>query len=988
LSSCITKKVRVAAYCRVSKNIEEQKSSIKIQMEAYDRIIHENNDWEIVEIFADPGRTGTNMKRRPQFQKMMANARAGKIDMILVKSASRFARNTVDLLNTVRELNSMGVGVYFEKERINSLHIHSEMLLTVYAAFAQEESRNISENMKHGIRQRFEMGIPKWALVYGLACDGHDHWTINEEEADVVRSIFQMVLEGLGTEKIACHLNEKRVSGPNHVGKESPWYGTTVRNIVQNEKYVGDVCMQKYCSVNRMVNGEYRFHDSVRNNIIDQYYVENHHPAIVSRDVFEDANMVLCMRNVHRGAVQYPYYGRLRCPYCGNAMVRIPTGFGKASHSWICGGEGEGIYYHERTKCALYFVKEPYLSRSVRKIILNHDVPDLQMADAKRLKEVQEILRVRETIEFIDLKKLVRSISFPDWDTVEITWVWGEKSRGEYRVDRPSDYPDPTIRKINGRNMIGPFELTSCSLQQVMNSVETLPARVSRVQIILPKEAGNMESPFVGVDVISRYEKSVKHSKVLPCGHRSAEYYPIDRAKDTPKKSIIPTVCAADGLAVAAPDRIEEENTRSELDAYKKEIFKIYHEAKPVLRADGSTRDEKHLRVAAYARVSTLKEDQEESYETQVDYFQNYIENNPEWENVGVYTDKGKSGRGVENRSGLKIMLEDAKSGKIDIILIKSISRFFRNCYKAQETLQILGDCNVEVKFLEGNISSMDPNATMIIQLLTSIAENESWSISENVKWGYAKRAEQGIRRIGNNHVWGYDEIDGVLIPNENADAVRMAFELFAAGAGYKDIRKKYDELDVTTMRSHNAFTTENLRRMFRNEIYVGDRLLQKKPPADSNPNASKKYPKSYESIYVKNDHEAIVRREIWDAVQRKMNRRKEIANLGLRTVGEPHVLLGKVFCGKCGSFMKPDKRRYRGELRITWKCDRWIKHNKGKTSKSCKQSISDKLLLKEVDRVIGCDTDESECFGIETYNEIERVEVLDRRVRVIMRNS
>ena len=161
------KQLRVAAYCRVSKDIEEQESSMATQMMAYERIINQHPEWTLVGIYADKGKTGTNTKKRTEFNRMTDDAKEGKIDLILVKSVSRFSRNTVDLLKTIRELKDYGVGVYFEKENLDTSTLNSELLLTVFAAFAQEESFSISENMRRGMRQRFKLGIPKVSQVYG-----------------------------------------------------------------------------------------------------------------------------------------------------------------------------------------------------------------------------------------------------------------------------------------------------------------------------------------------------------------------------------------------------------------------------------------------------------------------------------------------------------------------------------------------------------------------------------------------------------------------------------------------------------------------------------------------------------------------------------------------------------------------------------------------------------------------------------------------------
>ena len=474
------KTIKVAAYCRVSKDIEEQETSIQTQMESYDRIIREHQGWELAGIYADKGKTGTIRAKRPQFEKMIADAKAGKIDMILAKSASRFARNTVDLLTVTRELKDYGVGVFFEKEKINTLSLQSEMLLTVYAAFAQEESRSISENMKRGIRQRFEIGIPKFAMIYGLERTGKDEWGIVEEEAAVIRTIFELAVQGYGSDSIAEYLNEKGVPGPCQTRETKGWYQTTILEMIRNEKYAGDCCMQKYYTVDHLS------HESVRNteSKVQQYYAKDHHPAIVPRGIFEEANCVTMMKASTRGVIMYPYYGRLLCPHCGKPMVKANLGIGKNPTGWLCGGMDIGTLYTERTKCPPYWVKEPFLTNSVREAILGLEWEDMTPADAAMVREVQEELKTRETVEYGDLRKLVQSMTFPDWDTLEVTWVWGEKSRAGYSVSTPVEYPSLQLRWENGACMVGPMEITNNNVAQIEKAFETRIAKVKNVQII------------------------------------------------------------------------------------------------------------------------------------------------------------------------------------------------------------------------------------------------------------------------------------------------------------------------------------------------------------------------------------------------------------------------------------------------------------------------------------------------------------------------
>lgn len=215
--------------------------------------------------------------------------------------------------------------------------------------------------------------------------------------------------------------------------------------ILQNEKYAGDSLMQKYYTSNHLE------HDSTPNKelLVEQYYKEGTHDALVSRDVYEDANRVMMMRDLKRGPDQYPYYGRLLCPYCGKPMVKVNTGHGRIPAGWICGGDCKGELYEERSGCPIYCVKDPYLSEAVINAIMSLDD---EREDARWVKEQ---IRKRPTVEFGYLKKLVKHITFDGWDILKIEWVWGEVTEVPFEVTRAADYPDLTL---NG-NRIGHFTL-------------------------------------------------------------------------------------------------------------------------------------------------------------------------------------------------------------------------------------------------------------------------------------------------------------------------------------------------------------------------------------------------------------------------------------------------------------------------------------------------------------------------------------------------
>ena len=289
-----------------------------------------------------------------------------------------------------------------------------------------------------------------------------------------------------------------------------------------------------------------------------------------------------------------------------------------------------------------------------------------------------------------------------------------------------------------------------------------------------------------------------------------------------------------------------------------------------IIRRIAPRKELRKPRVAAYARVSTATEEQAESYATQVDYYTRLIRQSAQWEYVGVYADRAKTATSAEHRPEFQRMLADARAKRFDLLLVKSISRFARNVVDAQRYLHELTRYDVEVRFETEAISSFDPAAEVVFNLLAIIAQQESKNKSEHVRWTYRKLAEQGVRHIGSNRALGYDEVRGALTPNGDAWIVRLLFEQYAAGVGVSQIAKRLNEAGARRLRSDKPFSAAVLYPLLRNEIYVGDRLLQKTAPR----NYLTKRPDStlpYTSHYIRDDHEGIVSRETWERVQARV---------------------------------------------------------------------------------------------------------------------
>lgn len=338
-------------------------------------------------------------------------------------------------------------------------------------------------------------------------------------------------------------------------------------------------------------------------------------------------------------------------------------------------------------------------------------------------------------------------------------------------------------------------------------------------------------------------------------------------------------------------------------------------------------------KVAAYARVSTMKEEQAESFETQMNYFTTFIQSVDHWEFVKVYADEGFSGVSAEKRPGFMQMIADAKEGKIDLILVKSISRFARNSLEAQTYMHLLKEHNVEIRFEREEISSFDPQAEMIFNFLVIIAQEESKSISENMKWSFRKKAKQGIRHVGNNHVLGYDEVDGVLTPNGDAWIVKLIFTEYAAGKSVREIVDELERQGVKTLRGKDRFHPDTLLGMLHNEVYKGDRLLQKEPHTNVLTHRPEKGT-PYTSYYIECDHEPIVSKELWDEVQVVLATPKDRSKTRNKN---SHYLRGKVICGECGNpFVRVKRSNAHGVFR-TWICS---DRKAGKNGEGCQCRI------------------------------------------------
>ncbi len=313
-----SRKRRVAAYARVSTDEEEQQTSYEAQVDYYTRLIKARPDWEFAGVYTDEGISGTNTKRRDGFNRMIRDALDGRIDLIVTKSVSRFARNTVDSLVNIRKLKEHNVECYFEKENIRTFDSKGELLITIMSSLAQEESRSISQNVTWGQRKRFADGKVSFAyarfLGYRKGEDGRIE--IDEGQAATVRRIYSDFMAGKSSSQIASEMNAEGVGSPSGHGK---WTKTTVLSILRNEKYKGDALLQKTFTV------DFLQHRSKKNEgEVPQYYVRDSHPAIIPREDWELVQAEIERRQAMKASFsrKNPFAGKLVCGDCGGIYGR------------------------------------------------------------------------------------------------------------------------------------------------------------------------------------------------------------------------------------------------------------------------------------------------------------------------------------------------------------------------------------------------------------------------------------------------------------------------------------------------------------------------------------------------------------------------------------------------------------------------------------------------------------------------------------------
>jgi DNA invertase Pin-like site-specific DNA recombinase len=905
--------LRVAAYCRVSSFVDQQMDSLEIQKRHFMKLIQDNQEWVLVGIYMDNGITGTDRTKRMGFQRMIRHCEEGKIDRILSKSISRFGRNTAEVLEVIYNLKEKNIGIYFEKENIDTLSQTSEFVLSTIAAIAQEESRSISENTSWAIKKKYLQGEPNLNRILGYdisIISGKREMIINEEEATIVREVFELAAEGIKHTQIALIMRQK---GYKTFRGLSEWSHSNIRSILTNEKYTGDVMCQK------TYTPDYLSHDRIMNDgEREKYLIENHHQPIISHELFKKVQDLKAVSKQRFKKEQIDYKKHLfsRRLLCGECGSNYNLSRRSKDSTWRC---SRNIKYIDA--CVSEAVHESQLQEVMRKafkirygeksmsflhnfkmdIIKIHENDNFELQRLSLNNKYSAALKLEmrshgdeHEISKAKLKEIEEIIK-----RKEIHWKFIEEDR-EIRIST-LDRLDKSPRISKNSDMI----VSDLSIEQMRALITNIV--ISSSGDYLVKWADNIETEIIQNS--SSEEKQKFKYTARETNNRKV------KSQDTSNMT-------------ARETKSNNKNFTGNLD------FRPTSWSFPAIMSGSVGSDESHKkRICAYCRVSSKYNKQFSSFKLQITHYTSLILSNESWSFSGIYADEGASGLSIKRRKNFLRMIEDCKEGKIDFVIVKSISRFARNTVDCLNYVQMLKSLPspVGVYFEKENINTLDDKNNMLMTILGALAQEESRSTSAVVRWGFEKRFENGIVNIPIANLLGYDrdELGNWIVNKKEAETVKRIYSEYLKGKNSHQIAKELTQDAVKTKYGLTTWRYGGVRSILKNEKYCGDVLLQKY--VKNNFMDQKIVPNRGEQpkYLVVDHHEAIITRDEWDAVQVEIERERQL-NTG-KLIEAPdnenrsEIFKGKIFCGECGSLFlskiqtsKGAGEKYRYWI---WKC-------------------------------------------------------------------
>lgn len=878
--------IRVAAYCRTSSEKDKHINSLNNQIQYFTKYIEEKKDYKLIGIYTDRAISGRNKKKRPGFLRLLRHCEEEKIDLILTKSISRFSRNSQDLLETIRRLKELNIGVIFEEEKISTLSITNEFLITTLAGVAEEEARNLSEMFKLAYKQRFMKGIPKFFRILGYQVnyiDGKPQIYIIEEEAIIVRKIFDLYMKGISMSEIARQMMKKGYE--TQKGKDK-WAWFNIKCILTNYRYTGNIKSKIF------KENEY-FNDPVNNAKDYQYIIENYHDSIINQELFDLVQKKID-KNRKNGYAELKYQtnhlsGRVFCGTCGSKWYK------KSNKSFQCKLSLIDKHLCNRAPVSeinvIDMMKKAFtirydfldsqvlkkLQRDIEKTNFNDHFEYHRMSFGNKLEAAREIekLALEKDCEY-EAAKLNRQEIEENFREKEEVWEQIENDR-KYR-----DMAIEWMKHINDKEVF---------LQQI--TIEYMRAWIREITIFTCDSCvihwmDNMELK-IG-DCIALQEHKTEYLRSQKEIKKEDLTLKFTNTVDTKKSESNPAV-----LKIYNREYLKE-SLNWQLMNSKENIQKLV-----------STKNKVKTRVCAYCRVSTDHDDQKSSYSFQIAYYTYLIMKNPDWSFCGIYADEGISATQANNRTQFQKMISDASAGKFDRIIIKSISRFSRNTVDCLKYVRLCKSMGVSIFFERENIDTLDKKSEVLLTVYSSLGQEESRNLSENVKWGNLKKIERGIVSQPGKKYYGFDtdEENRWKINEDQAAVVRRIYsDYLLKDKSVGTIAKELTEEKIANQYGNTLWYRDRVTGMLESEKYAGHMMLYKYFSEDVLAKTRKNDKGYHAKYFIENHHEAIINQKMWDEVQLKRKQRAEKYNFNTGKKYEYTDFSKKLYCAKCGTVL------------------------------------------------------------------------------------
>lgn len=849
------KKLRLAAYCRVSTKDDILLKSLENQIDYFLHLGNSSNNWNLVGLYVDRGKSGTTQKHRLGFQRLIRHCEEGKIDVVITKSISRFSRNTADLLNILRKLRSLNVEVIFEKEGIQTSEVDTDFILSIYAAFAEREVINISQNVQWGYRKRFEQGIPKFDPILGYNVSNSDNKieiSIVPKEASLVREIYNDFVNGESLSKIIQSLNSRKI--PTKKGSLI-WRRNQLVYLLKNTRYLGSTTSYARKNITNQLSGSNKSRGDIT--------IPNTHPAILDAELFYKAQDIFEKRKkVVKKSKPKLLTKRIKCGLCGsNYNVALNL---KNNCKWRCNlrindpnlCSSVSIY---ETDILIFFIKAANIRfaplnsivlKKVHSILLS--IEDIDPIEAERIEYYKKIQDTKNHVYETTLKNNNLLL-----EKIQKEFLSFEKTAEKLEEDH-------ALRK----NLLSSLA-TNKSTISTWEDFSLIMIRGLLREIVI----------FDNQSALIYWADSI----ITPIGDT-----PLKWPTNPIEKIITPKTDNSTGKT----QTIRKHQHKTVLPARKTtEIITALQVSSSIDK----------LRVAAYCRTSTKEEKQEKSLSIQIAYFIDMIMQNSKWILADIYADAGISGTSIQNRPAFKRMLNDCRKGKIDLIITKSVSRFSRNTLDCLKTVRDLKnkDNPIGIWFEKENLYTLSETGEFSLSLYSNMAQEESISLGENARQSKANNIKSGKYRHSGPPPFGYvlDKDRNWSVHPEHQETIRKIFTFYSEGLSTTEITKHLMDTNTSTAKG-GKWTIGYIQNILKNTAYKGDILYGKRYTKDTLKQKFTINHGQFPKYYIENHHIPIVDEELWGRVQTRIT---DLAK-GPSEPGKKDILPKVVYCFLCGS--------------------------------------------------------------------------------------